>query len=133
MVFIQGTRFTRGSGTNRKGAAGPCINTTSRSSTTILHTSHPAFEDGTDTVFRNVGILQFKSDAGEIPKRIHTFTIYCSLPCILRRGLRPLACWLGLWVSFPPTAWMPSLRRTDLLSRGVLPSMVCLCVTVNPR
>ena len=36
-----------------------------------VHTSHPAFEDGTDRVFRNVGIQQ--SDAGEIPKRIHTF------------------------------------------------------------
>ena len=31
--------------------------------------SHPAYEDGTDRVFRNVGIQQ--SDAGEIPKRIH--------------------------------------------------------------
>ena len=31
---------------------------------------HPAFEDGTDTGFRNVGQLQF--DAGEIPKRIYT-------------------------------------------------------------
>ena len=36
----------------------------------ILHTSHPAYEDGTDRVFRNVGIQQ--SDVGEIPKRIHT-------------------------------------------------------------
>ena len=41
-----------------------------RSSTTILHTLHPALEDGTDIVFRNVGKPQ--SDAGEIPKRIHT-------------------------------------------------------------
>ena len=32
----------------------------------------PAFEDGTDTGFRNVGQLQF--DAGEIPKR--TFSRY---------------------------------------------------------
>ena len=32
----------------------------------ILHTSYPAYEDGTDRVFRNVGIQQ--SDAGEIPK-----------------------------------------------------------------
>ena len=39
-------------------------------SLTILHTSYPAYEDGTDRVFRNVGIQQ--SDAGEIPKRIHT-------------------------------------------------------------
>ena len=29
------------------------------SSMKILHTSHPALEDGTDRVFRNVGILQF--------------------------------------------------------------------------
>ena len=36
----------------------------------IQHTSYPAYEDGTDRVFRNVGIQQ--SDAGEIPKRIHT-------------------------------------------------------------
>ena len=36
----------------------------------ILHTLHPALEDGTDRGFRNVGKLQ--SDAGEIPKRIHT-------------------------------------------------------------
>ena len=31
---------------------------------------YPAYEDGTDRVFRNVGIQQ--SDAGEIPKRILT-------------------------------------------------------------
>ena len=31
---------------------------------------HPALEDGTDRGFRNVGKPQ--SDAGEIPKRIHT-------------------------------------------------------------
>ena len=30
-----------------------------RPSTTIFHTSHPAFDDGTDRVFRNVGTLQF--------------------------------------------------------------------------
>ena len=35
-----------------------------------LRNLHPAFEDGTDTGFRNVGQLQF--DAGEIPKRIYT-------------------------------------------------------------
>jgi hypothetical protein len=40
----------------------------------------PAFEDGTDTGFRNVGQLQF--DAGEIPKR--TYTINCDLLEILR-------------------------------------------------
>jgi len=39
-------------------------------STKLLHTSYPAYEDGTDRVFRNVGIQQ--SDVGEIPKRIHT-------------------------------------------------------------
>ena len=36
----------------------------------ILHTLHPALEDGTNRGFRNVGKPQ--SDAGEIPKRIHT-------------------------------------------------------------
>ena len=36
----------------------------------VLHTLHPALEDGTDRGFRNVGKPQ--SDGGEIPKRIHT-------------------------------------------------------------
>ena len=36
----------------------------------MKYTSYPAYEDGTDRVFRNVGIQQ--SDAGEIPKTIHT-------------------------------------------------------------
>jgi len=35
---------------------------------------HPAFEDGTDTGFRNVGQLQY--DAGEIPKRKYTILCY---------------------------------------------------------
>ena len=39
-------------------------------SITVLHTSYPAYEDGTDRVLRNVGIQQ--SDARETPKRIHT-------------------------------------------------------------
>jgi len=34
------------------------------------HTVHPAFEDGTDTGFQNVGQLQF--DAGEMPRRKYT-------------------------------------------------------------
>jgi len=34
------------------------------------HTVNPAFEDGTDTGFQNVGQLQF--DAGEIPRRKYT-------------------------------------------------------------
>ena len=41
---------------------------------------YPAYEDGTDRVFRNVGIQQ--SDAGKIPKRIHTtyrYTFYVLL------------------------------------------------------
>jgi len=36
---------------------------------TLVHFT-PAFEDGTDRVFRNVGI--YKSDAGESPKRKQT-------------------------------------------------------------
>jgi hypothetical protein len=39
-----------------------------------ISTLHPAFEDGTDRGFRNVGKSQF--DAGEIPKRIHTSISY---------------------------------------------------------
>ena len=39
-------------------------------SLSTLHTLHPALEDGTDRGFRNVG--KQKSDAVEIPKRIHT-------------------------------------------------------------
>jgi len=35
-----------------------------------FYTLYPALEDGTDRGFRNVGKPQ--SDAGEIPKRIHT-------------------------------------------------------------
>jgi len=38
------------------------------------HTVHTAFEDGTDTGFRNVGQLQF--DAGEIPRRKYTILDY---------------------------------------------------------
>ena len=36
----------------------------------VEYTPHPAFEDGTDRGFRNVGKPQ--SDAGEIPKRTYT-------------------------------------------------------------
>ena len=36
----------------------------------VEYTLHPTLEDGTDRGFRNVGKQQ--SDAGEIPKRIHT-------------------------------------------------------------
>jgi hypothetical protein len=35
-----------------------------------FHTLHPAFEDGIDRGFRNVGKPQ--SDAGDTPKRVHT-------------------------------------------------------------
>jgi len=41
------------------------------------HTLHPAFEDGTDTGFRNIGQLQF--DAGEIPKRTYTMQEFDTL------------------------------------------------------
>ena len=43
----------------------------------VLHTLHPALEDGTDRGFRNVGIPQ--SDAGEIPKRIHARLLIITL------------------------------------------------------
>ena len=49
--------------------------------TLSIPSSKAGCEDGTDRVFRNVGILQFSSDAGEIPKRIHTFRINIQLTC----------------------------------------------------
>ena len=39
----------------------------------------PAFEDGTDTWFRNVGKLHI--DAGEIPKRTYTIIFLCTPIC----------------------------------------------------
>jgi len=39
------------------------------------HCLLPAFEDGTDTWFRNVGILHI--DAGESPKRTYTIDVVC--------------------------------------------------------
>ena len=55
------------------------------------HTLHPAFEDGTDTGFRNVGQLQF--DAEEIPKR--TYTIFKS-----RRKFEIKKCFFALTFQF---------------------------------
>ena len=40
----------------------------------VKYTLHPALEDGTNRGFRNVGKPQ--SDAGEIPKRIHTLSLF---------------------------------------------------------
>jgi len=48
----------------------PGINTPHNPSTDILHS--PAYEDGTDSEFRNVGYLN--SDAGELPKKEHIIT-----------------------------------------------------------
>ena len=57
----------------------------------------------------------------------------------------PAARLLGLWVQIPPGTWIislfrvlclvryRSLRPADHLSRGVLPSVVCLSVIVGPR
>ena len=45
-----------------------------RFGTSCIFLIHPAFEDGTDTGFRNVGQLQF--DAGEIPRRKYTIFTY---------------------------------------------------------
>ena len=56
----------------------------------LLHTLHPALEDGTDRRFRNVGKPQ--SDAGEIPKRIRTtlvFTPHFTLKLPTRSYERP--------------------------------------------
>ena len=88
----------------------------------ILHTLHPALEDGTDRGFRNVGKPQ--SDAGEIPKRIHTRLIYVtncrtSLAhnCMLNRSqvtpwLRELVVGLSPWgIRFNPRYVHVALNR----------------------
>jgi len=61
--------------------------------TSTLYTVHPAFEDGTDTGFRNVGQPQF--DAGEIPRRKctisgHTYTIIFLKCCDKESSVRSL-------------------------------------------
>ena len=49
------------------------------------HSLPPAFEDGTDTGFRNVGQLQF--DAGEIPKRTFSTLGYLIVLWLLHWGI----------------------------------------------
>jgi hypothetical protein len=52
----------------------------------VNHFEPSAYEDGTDRVFRNVG--NYKSDAGESPKRRHTiFTVFTFAPCMLLHSL----------------------------------------------
>jgi len=50
-----------------------------------VYTHLPAYEDGTDRVFRNVGI--YNSEAGESPKRkrtiIRIFLLFCE-KCIVK-------------------------------------------------
>jgi hypothetical protein len=41
---------------------------------TLFHLHRPAYEDGTDRVFRNVGIQN--SAAGELPRKKHTTQIW---------------------------------------------------------
>ena len=90
MVFIPGPGFARAGRTNggwghqvvggSEWVSGPASSSKPRPGykyhvflqPVILHTLHPALEDGTDRGFRNVGKPQ--SDAGEIPKRIHTIS-----------------------------------------------------------
>jgi hypothetical protein len=48
----------------------PQIHCAKKKKKTILHTVQPAFEDGTDRRFRNVGKPLY--DAGEIPRRTYT-------------------------------------------------------------
>ena len=66
----------------------------------------------------------------------------CCRPVAWKRGC-VAACILGVGVRIPSEPWMSvwmycsirfrSLRRADHSSRGVLPSVVCLSVTVNFR
>ena len=61
----------------------------------MIATEHfipPAYEDGTDRVFRNVGI--YNSDGGELPKTKHNITelqpsmIHCTSVVTIRRKLK---------------------------------------------
>jgi hypothetical protein len=72
-----------------------------------LCTLHPAFEDGTDRGFRNVGKSQ--SDAGEIPKRIHTIIFFSNL-C-------PLVNPSGRSAAFEPTQLLTDMSTGDI-ARG---------------
>jgi hypothetical protein len=64
-VFIPGTRCTGSGGTN--GEREQWVGAVPISS--HLHTSYPAFENGKDRWFRNVGMQ--KSEAEDTPKRLH--------------------------------------------------------------
>ena len=79
----------------------------------ILHTLHPALEDGTYRGFRNVGKPQ--SDAGEIPKRIHTrfiWSIYLQILVMLDALLlRPS---LHFTIPHPTTLHSTSLHLSKL-------------------
>ena len=81
------------------------------------HSLHPAFEDGTDTRFRNVGQLQI--DAGEIPKRTYTKPLLAS-SC--------LSVCMSAFIGAAPTWWISvhfnignfyePLSRTNLFKSG---------------
>ena len=75
-------------------------------SLTILHALHPAYEDGTERVFRNVGKPQ--SDAGEIPKRIQTkgYVVYTAVWFLLNKLLLFLCVLLALILDFHRTGAM---------------------------
>jgi hypothetical protein len=50
-----------------------CINTLTIRKSSYYSSYLPAYEDGTDRLFRNVGIQN--SDAGELPRRKHTILL----------------------------------------------------------
>jgi len=77
----------------------------------IPHTVHPAFEDGTDTGFRNVGQLQF--DAGKYPKEnIQHRYKFCSVvaACVSGYGVCTeccVACGVVYWQIVTPEDTIP--------------------------
>jgi hypothetical protein len=72
------------------------------------HTLHPALEDGTNRGFRNVGKLQ--SDAGEIPKRIHTIQHICP--------------------SCNSSAWSPIASRSSALAVACISAAEYYCIHI---
>jgi len=67
------------------------------------HTVHPAFEDGTDTGFRNVGQLQL--DGGEISRR--KYTIFKSLRKFEIKNTEPILVILAKhWLWLPDDGFL---------------------------
>ena len=95
----------------------------------MKYTSYPAYEDGTDRVFRNFGIQQ--SDAGEIPKKYIQDSKHCE-------SLKSRLLILLLFFKRPDLCRLPTLQVSNpvwiihciWLAKSI-PTNVTLCVTLR--